>query len=298
MLQARHHIDGLDLRVLAIFCRAHFHAQVAAGAVFRGDLQNVFLPAHIAGFNVQRVQTGRGVLHVLRRDHFGADCRVRAGGNAVVTLGAERFLPDRDLFGDVAFLPAGGAHGPGAVRRQGGDRQRIAEAGQHGGSDRFDEIRRGVGDHRRAVRTAGIHRLQRHFRQGLAGQGQRMPVTFHQLLTFAAVAFGDGRLQFRQRAVARQDVSQMEEGHLHHGINARPEATFAGDLRRVDHVKTRFFLIQGSLHFLRQAGPDFIGAVRRVEQENAAGLQPLGHLVFIDKLQLVAANEIGLRNQI
>ncbi len=90
----------------------------------------------------------------------------------------------------------------------------------------------------------------------------------------------------------------MEKGHLHHGINARPEAAFAGDLCRVDHVKTRFFLIQCGLDFLGQAGPDLIGAVRRVEQENAAGLQPLGHLVFIDKLQLVAADEISLRNQI
>ncbi len=46
----------------------------------------------------------------------------------------QRFLPDGDLFGDVAFLPAGGAHGPGAVRRQ--QRRpaaRIAEAGQHRG---------------------------------------------------------------------------------------------------------------------------------------------------------------------
>ena len=62
----------------------------------------------------------------------------------------------------------------------------------------------------------------------------------------------------------------MEKGHLHHGINARPEAAFAGDLCRVDHVKTRFFLIQGGLDFLGQAGPDLNGAVRRVEQENAA----------------------------
>ncbi len=53
----------------------------------------------------------------------------------------------------------------GAVRRQSGDRQRIAEAGQHRGGDRFDEIRRGVGDHRRAVRTAGVHWLERYFRQ-------------------------------------------------------------------------------------------------------------------------------------
>ena len=159
MFKARHHIDGLDLRVLPIFCRTNLDAQITAGAIFRRDLQNVFLAAHIAGFNVQGVQTGRGAFHRVRGDHFRADCRVRAGGHAVVTLGAKFFLPDRDLFGDIAFFPAGGAHRPGTVRRQGGDRKRIAEPGQHGGGHGFDEIRRGVGDDRRAVRAVGIDLL-------------------------------------------------------------------------------------------------------------------------------------------
>ncbi len=89
----------------------------------------------------------------------------------------------------------------------------------------------------------------------------------------------------------------MEKGHLHHGINARPEAAFAGDLCRVDHVKT-LFLIQGGTDFWGRRDQTSSALYGVLSRENAAGLQPLGHLVFIDKLQLVAADEISLRNQI
>ena len=48
-----------------------------------------------------------------------------------------------------------------AVRREGGNRQRIAQPGEHRGGDGFDEVRRGVRDHRRAHWAAGVDRLQR-----------------------------------------------------------------------------------------------------------------------------------------
>ena len=90
----------------------------------------------------------------------------------------------------------------------------------------------------------------------------------------------------------------MEKGHLHNGVDTRPQAAFTGDFCRVDDIKTRFFLIEGGLDFLWQTGPDFIGAVGRIKQENTAGLQTFRHLIFIDKLQLVTADKVGLRNQI
>ena len=88
----------------------------------------------------------------------------------------------------------------------------------------------------------------------------------------------------------------MEEGHLHNGIDTRGKATFAGNFRRVNHIETGFFLVQHRLHFLRQARPDFIRAVWRIQEENTARLQALGHLVLINELQLVTANKISLRN--
>ncbi len=91
----------------------------------------------------------------------------------------------------------------------------------------------------------------------------------------------------------------MEKGHLHHGINARPEAAFAGDLCRIDHVKTRFFLIQGGLDFLGRRDQTSSALYGVLSRKMPPGLQPLGHLVFHpSKLQLVAADEISLRNQI
>ncbi|CCK07164.1 hypothetical protein BN128_1075 [Cronobacter sakazakii 696] len=143
-----------------------------------------------------------------------------------------------------------------------------------------------------------IHRLARHFEERFAGQRQRLPVALHQLLAFAAVAFGNGTLERLQRAVARQDLREMEKRHLHHGVDARAELAFAGDFRGVHHEDARVFVIQHRLDFLRQLMPDFIRRVGRVNQKNTAGFQALGHLIFIDKLQLMAADKIRLAYQI
>ncbi|MNY08573.1 hypothetical protein D3C86_1414350 [compost metagenome] len=161
MIQTRHHIDGFDFWVLTIFRRAHFDAQITAGAIFRCDLQHVFLSTHVAGFHIQRMQAGRGVFHVLRGNHFSADRRVRTGRDAVVALSTQLLLPDWDLFGNIAFFPAGGADRPGAVRRKRRDGQGIAKTGQHRGGHGFDKIWGGVGDYWRTVGTAGINRLKR-----------------------------------------------------------------------------------------------------------------------------------------
>ncbi|SAH62959.1 Uncharacterised protein [Enterobacter hormaechei] len=216
----------------------------------------------------------------------------------MVALGAQLFFPDRDRFGNVAFFPAGRAHRPGSVRRKRRDGKGVAQSGKHRRRDGFDEIRGGVRHHWRPVRTAGIDRLQRHREQRFAGQRQRLPVAFNQLLTFAAVAFGDRPLEFHQRAVARQNISQVEERHLHNRIDTRRQAAFAGDLRGVNDIQARLFLVKHCLDFLGQACPDLVGAVRGVDQENTAGLQALGHLIFINELELVTANKIRLRNQV
>ncbi len=134
------------------------------------------------------------------------------------------------------------------------------------------------------MRAVRINRLQRHFRQRFLRQSQCLPVTLNQILTFAAIAFGNRALQLNQGAIARKNMRQVEESHLHDGIDAGAKSTFAGDFRRVNHVKTRLFLIQHRLNFLRQTRPDLVGAVRRIKQKDTAGLQTLRHLIFIDKL--------------
>ena len=86
----------------------------------------------------------------------------------------------------------------------------------------------------------------------------------------------------------------MEEGHLHNGVNSRCQTAFAGDFGRINHVETGFLLIQYRLNFLWQTTPDFIHTLWRIKQEDTAWFQALGHLILIDKLQLVTANKIGL----
>ena len=86
----------------------------------------------------------------------------------------------------------------------------------------------------------------------------------------------------------------MEECHLHNGVNTRCQTAFASDFGRINHVETGLLLIQYCLNFLRQTRPDFIHVVRSIEQEDTAWFQAFGHLILIDKLQLVTANKIGL----
>lgn len=90
----------------------------------------------------------------------------------------------------------------------------------------------------------------------------------------------------------------MEERHLHHGVDARAEPAFARQLGGVDDIETRLALVQQRLNLLRQARPDLVGAVRGIEQEGATGLQAFDHLVLIDKLQLVAADEVRAADQV
>nr|VUD24231.1 Uncharacterised protein [Salmonella sp. NCTC 7297] len=105
----------------------------------------------------------------------------------------------------------------------------------------FHEIWRGVGDNRWAMRAVRIDRLQRHFRQRCLRQSQCLPVTLNQILTFAAIAFGNRALQLNQGAIARKNMRQVEKSHLHDGIDACAKSAFAGDFRRVNPRKNAPF---------------------------------------------------------
>lgn len=76
------------------------------------------------------------------------------------------------------------------------------------------------------------------------------------------------------------------------------ELALPGDLGGVDDVETRLFCTQGLLHLLRQPLPDLCRAIGAVEQEDTAELQPLRHLVQVDKLPLVAADKVCLIHEI
>ncbi len=298
VVESGFHVDRLAARIGAVLGRAHFDAEVAAGAILRRHLQHVLLAAHVAGLHIQRIQGGGGIGQRTRFYHLGANGGVGAGGHAVVALGTEVRLPDGHLLGDVALLPAGGAHRPGAVRREGGDRQAVAQPRQHGGGDRLDEVG-GLGRyHGGALMAARIQRLQRHRDQRLAGSGQRLPVALDQCGALVAIARCDGLLEQLGGLCWRYDGGQLEEGHLHHSIDAVAELAFPGDPGGVDDVEPRLFCTQDLLHLLRQSLPDLCRAIGAVEQEDTAELQPLRHLVQVDKLPLVAADKVRLIHQI
>ncbi|MNG97572.1 hypothetical protein D3C79_566900 [compost metagenome] len=298
VVEPRFHVDRLAAWIGAILGRADLDAEVAAGAILRRHLQHILLTAHVAGLHIQRVQGRGGIGQRFFIHHLGADGRVGAGGHAVVALGAEVRLPDRHLLGNVALLPAGGAHRPGAVRREGGNRQTVAKPRQHGGGDGLDEVG-GLGGHHGGALVAGrIKHLQRHRDQCLAGGGQGLPVALDQLGALVAIASCDGLLEQLGGLCRRYDGGQLEKRHLHHGIDAAAELALPGNPGGVDGVEAGAFLAQHLLHLLRQSLPDLIGVVGAVEQEDAVGLEPLRHLVHVDELPLVAADEVRLVHQV
>ena len=137
----RRHVEGLVLRVRLVLGRADPDAELAAGAVLRRHLDGVLLAREVLGLVVHRLEGRRGALEGRRVVDLGADGGVRADQRALVALDAELLVPHRDLDGDVALLPLGGGGRPGAVGREGADRQQIALAGDHHRGDPLDEIR-------------------------------------------------------------------------------------------------------------------------------------------------------------
>ena len=101
--------------------------------------------------------------------------------------------------------------------------------------------------------------------QGLLCHGQRLPVALDDLLSLAGVATRDGVLQQRQRAALGDQRAEMEEGHLHHGIDTGAELTLARDAGGIDDVETRVARIQQCLYLLRQLRPDLAGGIGGVE---------------------------------
>src|SRR5690606_34058081 len=157
------------------------------------------------------------------------DRRVRAGERAQVALGADVLVPDGDVAGNRALLPAGGVGRVGTVDRERRDWEQIALASHQPGRDALHEVRCDV---RHQVQTPeaalalcgngdGVEVRQRGV-DGLvvAGQDGGAPL---------GVGTVDGGLDRGDRLVARQYPGEREEARLHDGVDARSELGTAGN---------------------------------------------------------------------
>ena len=98
--------------------------------------------------------------------------------------------------------------------------------------------------------------------------------------------------------VFRQDVGDGKETCLHNGINAHAHTGLAGNFYGINGVELEFLVDDFFLDFNRKMIPNFICAVRSVEQESCTRFGNLQNVYFRHEGKLVAGNKICFADQI
>ena len=295
----RGHVDGLVARVGLVLGGADLDAERAAGAVFGRDLKRVFVAGEILGFEIDgfegvgRAGEGGGFVEL------GADGGVRADEDALVALDAEGEIPSGDFQGEVAFLEAGGAGGPGAVHGDGADGEVVAVVGEEARGDLQYE---GGGAGINGRRSDGGVGVGRGGEDELihAGEGGVHGGVVHpdDGVALAAVGFGDGFFDLGDGFGLRKDAGEGEEARLQHGVGAAAHAAGVGDGGGVDDEEAEFFIDERDLPFAGKLGPRVGGGVRGVEKNGRAGLGVAEDVLLADEGELAARHEIGLRDEV
>ena len=297
-LGLRAHVDGFQARLGLVPGRADVHAQSAAGAILGSDLDGVSQPLPLGEAGCGGGEGSGSPFQGGRLVGLAPDRRVRADQDALAALNADARIPRGNLKGEVALLPLGGAGGISAVERQGAHGQRIAATGDHRAEDVAHEIRGVHRDGRLDVGLAGHGLAHLDFVQvgerGVNG-GQ---VHLDDLFAFLAVGLADGLLDRLDGFLARKHSGDVEEADLHDRVDAPAHAGGVGHLVGVDHVELGFLVDQLLLQGSGQPVPNLVGAERRAEEEGAVVAEAVEHLVPVQERGLVAADEVGLGDQV
>ena len=265
--------------------RADVGAVAAARAVERRDLhrEGVFLELGQARFALD----GSGGFLTLGGGHQErADGGVRADEGALVALDAVGGVPLRDHDGGAALLVGGGAGGDRAVHHVTGERahgQVVAVlGGDHVGhvADEFGSQTVVVRVHETARSVLpGFGNLDFHIVTAPVDGGV---VHLDDVLALLAVGLVDGFLHIGHGLFVRDDARDLEEGALQDGVGAAAQADLTGDLGGVDQVEADVLVDDGLLHEVGDAGEGLFGIPEAVEQQRAAVLDALEHIVLVE----------------
>ncbi len=285
-------------RVALVLGRADPGAQGTARAVLRRHLNRVLGARKILGLVVDCFVGVWCAVKFCRVVYFDANSGMRADQYALVALDAEFLVPGRDFNRDVAFLPLGSAQRPGAVRREGRNRQHIALVGQHHCGDSFDQIGCVLGDDRGAAPLGRNSFRDIHLVKIGQGRVDRPEVEIDDLVTFRAVGLLDRALDLGDGLVAGQNSGDREEAGLHDRIGSATHAAVLSDRSCIDTVDLEPSLDNCFLHFQRKSVPGFFRREGRVDQEGRPGLRVFKDIVLVQEDPLVAGDKVGLFDQI
>ena len=284
-------VDGLVLDLGLALGRADVHADAAAGAIVRGHLDGDPVVQQVAGLEFLGLEARRRALDGRGRVDLHPDCGVRADHRALAAVDADRRIPDRELQGDGPLLEPGGARRERPVDREGRDREPVAVASHQHRRDRLDEVRR-VGGHDGRKGVAGRGRTERHVAEASDRRVDGRKVLVHDRLAALGVGLLHEGLDALDRLCRRQHAREMEEAGLHDRIDACAHARLGGHGEGVDDPEVDLLVDQVPLDVDRQAIPDLVRPVRRVEEERRAGLGEVEDLDLVEEPELVARDEI------
>ena len=188
------HVDGLELGFGLVARGANIHAQRAAGAILRGDLQRETHPFELRHARGSALESRGRTLERRRFIDLRPDRRVRADGHTFQALDANLLVPNRNVQREVALLVLRRGGRERAVHRKRAHGQVVALAGGEFAQHVLHELRR-IGRDRRQQPAAAVHVLRhRHFVQMLQRVVHRLEVHGHDFLAFFAVGLLDGIL--------------------------------------------------------------------------------------------------------
>ena len=297
-LKRLHHERLLPLHAGADICTG-----TAARAVKCGNSNGKLHTGH-AGHRLH-LHALRSVLCFLLRQRKRADDRMRADIGAEITLDAVFRNPAGRIHSDTALLKCSGALRERAVRRilEGGYRQCVTQLGACGLKDFLDELLelRAVGiDLGLHNRILGGCPRGRDIYLYCAGNAALNRSVIHgdDLFTLLAIGTGGSVLHELDSLVLWNDAGEFEECSLQDRVDAPAKAKLLRDVGSVDGIELDVILRNIALHGARQVLVELRGIPGAVEQEDAALLKVLNHLIFCHIGRIVASDKVGLVNQI
>ena len=289
---SRRHVDGLLLGGAA------GHAAATARAVHRADLQAVAIRC-LGALQRRRLKSLRCLRRLLLIQQERPDHRMGAYIGALVALQALRSVPHRDLRGDAALFKHGVAHleGTALVTHESADRQIIAPLCRNGHDDVAHLFRQLF---QIVLFLHGILPCRRHLHQngtvdtGVHG-GQ---IHGHHLFTLAGKGLLRRLLHVSHRVLHRDHLCQLEERRLQDHAGLVAQTQLLRDLVGVHDVETDLIFRQIALHLCRQHLIQLLHRPLRVQQEGAALLQLVDHVIFSQIRLIMASNKISALHQI
>mmetsp|Transcript_6296 Transcript_6296/g.20235 ORF Transcript_6296/g.20235 Transcript_6296/m.20235 type:complete len:919 (-) Transcript_6296:1670-4426(-) len=231
----------------------HLYAHGAAGAVVRRHLDGEVQAAQLSALALAGQVALGACLHLLLVQEEGPDDGVRADDAAQVALGAEVRNPDGDLLRQRTLLVDRLPNGRLAAGMEGTDGQAVGLAGV----DALEEGAAELVDVLAVLRCGRVHHPQRplsvlcgepglgilHSVQVLDGCCQCSLVRTHDVGRLLAVHPVNGRLELLAGVLGGQDAGEVEEGCLHHLVDALGRETHGGrNGMRIDGVEVELLL--------------------------------------------------------